>query len=470
MRLADSSRSSDGAAKADRDHSETARQLVHVSMGGFALLLRWITWPQALALAGGALLFNLFVLPRIAGRLYRPGDRARGLHGIVYYPLSVVILLLLFPGRLDIVAAAWGILAGGDGVATLAGRAIGGARWPWNPDKTVAGTAAFIAAGGAAGVALALWCRPVATVPMFFAMVAVPIAAVIAAFVETIPIKLDDNLSVSLSAAGALWIGAMIVARHVDYRYGDSFGDEYLALALPSARLAGALAPNAAVALAGYAARTVNAAGALCGAIIGTAIFVSLGWQGWTLLLVTFIAASVASRMGLARKQRLGIAEDRGGRRGPGNAIANTGVAAIAALLAGLDVHAGAARIAFAAALATAGSDTIASEIGKAIGRHTVSITTLRSVPPGTSGAMSLEGTIAGVAGAIGLGAIAAALGIVPWAAVVAIVIGATAGSLLESWLGATLEGPGILNNDVLNFINTAAGVAVTLGAWRWMK
>jgi uncharacterized protein (TIGR00297 family) len=225
---------------------------------------------------------------------------------------------------------------------------------------------------------------------------------------------------------------------------------------------------NTAVAAAGYAARTVNVSGAICGAVIGTAIFAALGWPGWLLLLATFIAASAASRAGLARKQRLGIAEERGGRRGPGNAIANTGVAAIAAALAGLDVHADAARLAFAAALVTGGSDTIASEIGKALGRHTISITTLRAVPPGTSGAMSLEGTLAGVAGALGLGAVAAALGIVSWTLLPAIVVGATAGSLLESWLGATLEGPGILNNDVLNFINTAAGAFVASSLARW--
>lgn len=450
---------SSGASTKQGPHSEVARQLVHVSMGGFALLLRWITWPQALGLAGGALLFNLFLLPHVAARLYRPGDRARSLHGIIYYPLAVLILLLLFPGRLDIVAAAWGILAAGDGVATLAGRAIGGARWPWNPDKTVAGTIAFIVAGAAAGTALALWCRPVATVPQAFAMFVVPVAAIAAAFVETIPIKLDDNLSVALSAGGVLWLGAMIVASYVDYQPDDV----PFILVWPSWGLA--VATNVLVATAGYVARAVSMAGAICGAIIGIAIFVSLGWQGWTLLFVTFIAASIASRTGLARKQRLGIAEERGGRRGPGNAIANTGVAALAAVLAGLDVHPDAARLAFAAALVTGGSDTIASEIGKAIGRHTVSITTLRPVPPGTSGAMSLEGTIAGVLGAIGLGALAAALGIVAWTALTPIVIGATAGSLLESWLGATLEGPGILNNDVLNFINTAAGAFIALGA-----
>jgi uncharacterized protein (TIGR00297 family) len=451
-------------------HSETARQLVHVSMGGFALLLRWTTWWQAVALAGSALAFNIVVLPRLAGYLFRPGDREARLHGILYYPLAVLILLLLFPTRLDIVAAAWGILAAGDGLATLAGRAIGGARWPWNADKTVAGTAAFVFAGCAAGMALAAWCRPAATVPTAFAMMAVPVAALAAAFVETIPIRLDDNLSVALSAGGVLWLGAMIVARHVDYRHGDFFEDEYLSVAVPNAPTLIAVAANAVVAAAGYAARTVSIAGAVCGAIIGTVIFASLGWRGWALLLVTFVAASSASRIGLARKQRLGIAEPRGGRRGPGNAIANTGTAAIAALLAGLDVHPDLARLAFVAALATAGSDTIASEIGKAFGQRTFSIATFSRVPPGTAGAMSLAGTLAGLCAALGLGVAGAALAIVPYGTLLPIVAGATAGALLESWLGATLEEPGILNNDVLNFINSVAGMAAALGLWRWMR
>src|SRR5262249_25167732 len=107
--------------------SETKRQLVHISMGGFALLLRWLSWEQALALAAMALLFNLFALPRSAHALYRPGDRGRAVHGIVFYPLAVLILIACFPRRPEIAAAAWGILAAGDGVATLAGRAIGGA-------------------------------------------------------------------------------------------------------------------------------------------------------------------------------------------------------------------------------------------------------------------------------------------------------------------------------------------------------
>ena len=435
-------------------HSETARQVVHMAMGGFALLLRWLPWWQAVALAVAALAFNLVLLPRLRVNLYRPGDRERGVHGIIWYPLAVLLLLVTFPRRLDIVAAAWGILAIGDGIATLAGRAIGGPRWPWNREKTLSGSAAFAIGGAAAGVFLAWWCRPaLAPAPALAFTIAAPIlAAVTAALVETMPVRLDDNLSVAAAAGAILWLASLV-----------SLPQLPAALALALARLPAAAALNVLVAWAGYRARTVAASGAVAGALIGITIFVGAGWQGWILLLVTFIAASVASRLGLERKVLLGIAEDRGGRRGAGNAIANTGVAAIAAVIALAGISGDAARLAFAAALVAGGSDTIASEIGKAWGRRAWSITSMAHVPPGTSGAMSLEGTAAGVAGALGLGGAAVALGLVPIGWLWAIVLGATAGSLLESWLGATLEAPGILNNDMLNFINTGAAALATL-------
>jgi uncharacterized protein (TIGR00297 family) len=440
-------------------HSETARQVVHMAMGGCALLLRWIAWWQAVALAAGALAFNVAVLPRIAPRLYRPGDHARNVHGIVYYPMAVLLLLVMFPRRPDIAAAGWGILAIGDGIATLAGRALGGPRWPWNRDKTLAGSIAFAAGGALAGVFLAWWCRP-ATVPppsMAFTILAPIAAAIVAALVETIPVRLDDNLSVALSSAGVMAVASLVAI--------DLLPD---ALSIAVARAPYAVAGNALVAAAGYFARSVTVAGALTGAAIGITVYVTTGWQGWVLLLVTFAAATIASRTGLKRKMVLGIAEERGGRRGPGNAIANTGVAAIAASVALTGTSPELARLAFTAALVAGGSDTIASEIGKAFGRHTVSITSLRRVPPGTSGAMSLEGTGAGIAGALALGAVAIALELVTRDMLGIVVAAATIGALVESWLGATLEGPGVLNNDMLNFINTATAalVAVALATW----
>ena len=435
-------------------HSETARQLLHVSMGAFALLLRWIHWEAAVALALAAVLFNSFVLPRIAGRLYRPGEGERGLHGILYYPITVLVLLLVFPTDLALVAAAWGVLAAGDGMATLVGRAVGGVRWPWNRDKTVAGSIALWLAGSIAGAALFWWCRNAAPEPrsLLYIVCAPVAAAAIAAAVETMDVRLDDNLSVGLTAGAVLWILTLTS------REALSANAWLLASHVPEAVLV-----NAVVAWAGRAARTVSTGGAVTGAIIGIVIFAALGWGGWGLLLVTFMAAAVTSRLGLKRKTLLGIAEDREGRRGPGNAIANTGVAAICAALVVSTLHPERAAWAFAAALAAGGSDTIASEIGKAWGRTTWLLTSFKRVPPGTSGAMSLEGTAAGIVGALALGAVAIAFGLVPYAALGPIVIAATVGALVESALGATLEAPGILNNDMLNFTNTAVAALLAV-------
>jgi len=170
-------------------------------------------------------------------------------------------------------------------------------------------------------------------------------------------------------------------------------------------------------------------------------------------------------RLGLQRKKLLGIAEERSGRRGAGNALANCGVATAAAIAVASTPYPAAARLALATALVAGGSDTVASEIGKAWGRSTFLITSLGRVKPGTPGAMSLEGTTAGIVAAFGLAAVAVALGQIAWNMIAGVVIAATIGAIVESVLGATLEGPGILNNDLLNFINTAvaAGVALAL-------
>src|SRR6185295_3959767 len=214
-------------------------------------------------------------------------------------------------------------------------------------------------------------------------------------------------------------------------------------------------------------AKSVSLSGALGGAAVGAVIYVGGGAGAWGLLLATFIAASVTSRLGIARKTSLGIAEERGGRRGAGNAIANCGVAAAAAVVALTTPYTAPALLALVAALTAGGSDTVASEIGKAWGRSTFLVTTLSRVPAGTPGAMSLEGTAAGVLAALALAAVGVAFGLVPASAIFAIVAGATIGALVESALGATLEGPGILNNDMLNFMTTAVAAAAAFSTGR---
>jgi len=437
-------------------HSERARQWVHVGSGAFALALRWLTWWQAALLAAFALVFNAIVLPRLGGRrLYRPVDHARGFPlGILLYPLAVLLLILSFPSRLDIAAAAWAILALGDGMATLVGQGTTGPRLPWNRDKSIAGTMAFIAFGGLGGVGLAWWTRSsIAPEPsVMFIAVAPIVAAVAAGFVETIPVRLDDNISVPATAALVMWLASLA-------------SDEVARTSWPAvmAAVPWALAVNVPVSYAGYRARTVNVSGWIGGALIGIVIYACAGGGAWIFLFVTFLVASLTSRLGLKRKLLLGIAEERGGRRGAGNAIANCGVALAASLVAVTTPHREAALLAFVAALTAGGSDTVASEIGKAFGKAAFLVTTLKRAPAGTPGAMSLEGTAAGVLSALALAALGVALGLVPVAATGIVVLAATTGALVESALGATLEGPGILNNDMLNFVNTAVAAALAL-------
>ena len=444
------------SARPEAPHSEDARQLLHIAMGGFALLLRYLHWYQAVILAGAAVGFNMWILRAMTrGRLHRPSEHPASVApGIVFYPTSILLLLLLLPSRPDIVAAAWGIMAAGDGAATLIGRRVSGPRIPWNPAKSVAGTAAFVIAGGAAGVFLAWWCGPAVIPPPYgwFAFAGPLAGAFVAAAIETIPIKLDDNLSVPLSAALVMW-PVSLINEDLAAAAADNAGD----------RLLLALAANAAVAAIGYAVKTVSLSGAIAGVVIGCTIFLFSGVEGWMLLLAAFAAASAASRVGLRTKTALGIAEERGGRRGVGNAVANTGIAAVAAIASALTYAEDAALIAFAAALTAGASDTIASEIGKAWGRRTWLLAPIRRVPPGTPGALSVEGTAAGVAGAAGLAAAAVGLGLIPSGALLPIVAAATLASFIESGLGATLERDGTLNNDALNFVNTGVAAFAAL-------
>ncbi len=181
-----------------------------MAMGSFALLLRVLTWWEAAALAGfRAGVQHVRAAPdrRAAACSGTERTPAGSRSGIVLYPAAVLLLIGILPGRPDIVAAAWGVLAAGDGMATLVGRYAGGPRIPWNREKSVAGSVAFVLCGGAAGVALCWWCAPAVTPPPYgWFAIAAPIAARSRRLrSRRFPIRLDDNLTVSLTAAAVMW-------------------------------------------------------------------------------------------------------------------------------------------------------------------------------------------------------------------------------------------------------------------------
>lgn len=445
---------------------ELRRKAVHVGCGLLAPLLAWLSWPQALLLALSALAFNLLVLPRVGGRsLLRDDERARGWStGIVLYPACVALVILVFRERLGIAAGAWALLAFGDGLASVAGRLGGRHALPWNAAKSVEGLAAHALAGGAACGALLWWVGDPAlggSVALAFAVGGA--AALVTALLETADVGVDDNVTVTLGGAALLWLG-LAVASSAELR------DEGATLATAAL----ALALCAGLAAAAWWRRALTVSGALASVVVGALVAGGAGWGAFLVLLAFFVLGTGATRLGRAVKEARGIAEARGGRRAAGNVISNGGVAALAAPLVlpgpAPDVVA-TAGVALASALATAAFDTVSSEIGKAWGRRTYLATTFRPVPPGTEGAVSLEGTLAGAAAAAALGCVAALGGVLPAgqasAGVVAVVAGAFAGTTFESLAGALLESSGRrVDNHALNFANTLVGALAGAGAF----
>ena len=196
--------------------------------------------------------------------------------------------------------------------------------------------------------------------------------------------------------------------------------------------------------------------------MVGTVIYACLGPQGFAVLALFVVGGSAFTRLGYRSKEQRGIAQSRRGRRGARNALANCGVALLCALLAALT---GSETFAFAfvASLGAAFADTAESEVGPLARRTPRLITTLRKVPPGTDGAVSLPGTLAGLV-ASGITAFFGLwLGLLGGPGTVLIVAGAAfLGTVVDSFVGALAPR---LGNELTNVTCTlvAAGVVLIL-------
>ncbi|MFI5118270.1 MAG: DUF92 domain-containing protein [Terriglobales bacterium] len=226
----------------------------------------------------------------------------------------------------------------------------------------------------------------------------------------------------------------------------------------------------AAVVAIGFAviARTLGAVtdgGALMGVLVAFVLMLAAGLAGFVPLLAVFVITVLATRLGYARKQQLGVAE-RGPGRSASQVLANLGATTLCALpVIWFPRLTGILLTGAMAALAEAAADTASSEIGQATARAAYMITDFRQAPIGTNGAISVVGTLAGCVAACLVAWVSAFFQVVSWNWTPLIALAGIAGMFFDSVLGATWENSGKMGNDSVNFVSTvfAADLALTV-------
>lgn len=194
-----------------------------------------------------------------------------------------------------------------------------------------------------------------------------------------------------------------------------------------------------AVSAAAFRHRALAASGAVAATLAG-AIAVAAGWSWAFLLIGYFVATSALSRLGARRKEaRTGAIVAKGGTRDWRQVAANGGFFVVGAALSAAGwPHPGVVAFALGS-LAAAAADSWATEIGTLAGGEPRSILTWKRMPPGMSGAVSLPGSIAMIAGAAFMALLAWGFG---WdlRVVTAAAAGGVAGALFDSILGAAVQ------------------------------
>jgi uncharacterized protein (TIGR00297 family) len=253
---------------------------------------------------------------------------------------------------------------------------------------------------------------------------------------------------------------------------------------------------GALIAILAWKAGALSRNGAWAAALTGSLIF-GLGGLPWaTLLLTFFVSSSILSRLFATRKAAVNEKFSKGSRRDWGQVLANGGLGALLVMTFPFALHPTGVWIGFVGAMAAVNADTWATELGILNRGLPRLITNGKPVEKGTSGGISLLGTLSALAGAILIGGMASLfyLTMVGLKVILVASLAGLLGAVFDSLLGATVQaiywcpkcekaterypmhtcgantvhkrGWRWLNNDLVNFACSLAGALSALGLW----
>jgi len=464
-------------------HSPGFRNLVHAgAFVLFALPLGLLVDPRnqvphgqkwVVAIIVLITVVNMVVLPLVpSGKLIaRPGEGF--VTGQWLYPFALAICFLVYPPFAAM--GAWAAMAAGDAAASFAGRSIPSPRLPWNKEKSWSGLVGFLCAALPVCMFAMWWCpsqqflTSAKTPEWPFVWTLGVLAAVSGALLESFDGPLDDNLRVPIGVGGVLWLaGGFLSYSTRTLPYSTHVQPEFFIHAL---------IVNGALGLTVVLLRFADVTGTLLGVSIGAVAYYFSTWRGYLLFFTFVVIGSALSKVGLKKKQAIGAAEAREGKRGISNVAANLLVPAICCLAYPASGGNPVFLIAYAGAIAAAFADTASSEIGALAGGEPLLITTFKPVPHGTNGAVTLLGFVAATAASLLIALISWKSGfftlifpkVEPLVASCIVIAAGLAGTMVDSLFGATIEdkwaGAG---KGTVNFACTLSG-ALTAGLASWL-
>lgn len=191
--------------------------------------------------------------------------------------------------------------------------------------------------------------------------------------------------------------------------------------------------------LAGFYGKSLSLSGVVAAVAVGTAVYFGFGANGLVLLGAFFASSSLWSKYKATKKQEMEEKLAKGSRRDWQQVFANGGTAAISALIYSFDQTPQWLLI-FAISIASANSDTWASEIGTLSKKNPIDVRSLKRVERGTSGAVSFLGSTAGFFGSLFIASFAGILFSFDLNTTMFVFLFGCLGNLIDTVLGASIQ------------------------------
>jgi uncharacterized protein (TIGR00297 family) len=318
---------------------------------------------------------------------------------------------------------------------------------PWNKEKSWVGFFSSLIFGYLSMVFLIWWIGSrYGSINIYHLFIAPAIVAIFASLIETMRIRIDDNLTVPLFSGIFLYYLYLIEP--------ELFKSN---LSVILSRLPFALLFTLIFAISGYLIKGVNLSGFLSGILIGAGIWVFYDYKGFLSLLLFFLLGTLSTKIGYSKKKMLGIEERDEGARSWENVLGKGLSPLLFSVLSLLSKNQIPFSVAFYSSLCAGTFDTVSSELGKTFGKRTISPLSFKEVRKGEPGGISIEG--------LGFGFLSSLLFIILSFIInpsfqfstflLALLLSSIISNFAESYISILLEEKGLISNEMTNFLNT---------------